>query len=643
MVLSAPGNNSYDENCHLDLQHCHSMHVMCTLRSWTQTWSFALAVAASGSPSAAVRALDTGQCKLSFSRPLVSQLNHDSVLSTPCGVKPREWIHDDGYAHAGMIATVAQAQTQSGFEAVINTTSASVLAAQQHRQMPAGTLSQPQVDVAPALPTETAAGVSSTQPVATKGAAAQLKPRHLSEQHAAAPVQQERAVQPNLPSATVSAAASAELPAAPSSALAGGAQTEPSATSLPVTSVARPASPASTLSVPPSIAPLPANTTGVSSAAPSAASPAKTSVAPSPASAAAASAALKSNPSPTIALASVPTAAQMVTPVYQSAAAEATPAAAVTGQTQHSASAQAPHSSASSAAVAASGHADLPEVSQQMPKQMPVASDAHIVAQTATSADQPTVTDGGALPSAYVNLTGRLKPSVSMSMRPRSVAMGSKTKVPLKSGKLPIERPDLPFEPASLPFDQPLSAVQPSGAVASAGAVAGHALQQPLSASGTPQISLSSIPAVAAPTLVAAAAQSTGVAKQTSTLLLQNVPDAATAPKRRTEGMPALPMDRPEGSPAALLGRAEGGAAEPMGRPEGRASVPMGRADGSGAMSMGSRGMPGRQESRKGALPALSKARDDKPSSGVAASSTVIRTSSKGRDRHTSQDRHRDR
>ena len=278
-----------------------------------------------------------------------------------------------------------------------------------------------------------------------------------------------------------------------------------------------------------------------------------------------------------------------------------------------------------------------------MPKQMPVASDALIVAQTATSADQPTVTDGGALPSAYANLTGRLQPSVSMSMRPRSVAMGSKTRVPLKSGKLPIERPDLPVGPANLPFDQPLSAAQPCGAVASAGAVAGHALQQPLSAPGTPQISLSSVPVVAAPTLVAAAAAQSGVAQQTSTLPLQNVPDAATAPKGRTEGTPALPMDRPEGSPAVLLGRAEGGAAEPMGRPEGRASVPIGRADGSGATSMGSRGMPGRQESRKGALPALSRARDDKQRAGVAAASTVIRTSSKDRDRHTSQDRHRDR
>ncbi len=259
-----------------------------------------------------------------------------------------------------------------------------------------------------------------------------------------------------------------------------------------------------------------------------------------------------------------------------------------------------------------------------MPKQMPVASDAHTVAQTATSADQPT--DGGALPSAYANLPGRLKPSVSMSMRPRSVAIGSKAKVPLKSGKLPIERPDLPFEPASLPFDQPLSAAQPSGAVTSGDAVAGHALQQSLSAPHMPQISLSSIPAVAA--------HSAGGVQQTSNLALQNVPNAASASKGRTEGSPALPMDRPEGSPAL-----------PVGKPEGSTIEPMGRADGSGAMLMGSRGMPGRQESRKGSLPALSKARDDKQSSGVAAASTVTRTSSKDkdRDRHTSQDRHRDR
>lgn len=269
-----------------------------------------------------------------------------------------------------------------------------------------------------------------------------------------------------------------------------------------------------------------------------------------------------------------------------------------------------------------------------MPKQMPVASDAHTVAQTATSADQPTVPDGGALPSAYANLPGRLKPSVSMSMRPRSVAIGSKAKVPLKSGKLPIERPDLPFEPASLPFDQPLSAAQPSGAVTSGDAVAGHALQQSLSAPHMPQISLSSIPAVAAPTLVATAAHSAGGVQQTSNLALQNVPNAASASKGRTEGSPALPMDRPEGSPAL-----------PVGKPEGSTIEPMGRADGSGAMLMGSRGMPGRQESRKGSLPALSKARDDKQSSGVAAASTVTRTSSKDkdRDRHTSQDRHRDR
>ena len=291
----------------------------------------------------------------------------------------------------------------------------------------------------------------------------------------------------------------------------------------------------------------------------------------------------------------------------------------------------------------------MPKVSQQTPKQMPVASDAHTVAQTATSAGQPTVTDGGALPSAYANLTGRLKPSVSMSMRPRSVAMGSKGKVPLKSGKLPIERSDLPFEPASLPSGQPLSAAQPSGAVPSAGGVAGHALQQSLSASVTPQVPLSSVHVVAAPTLVAAAAaaaaQSAGGVQQTSTLALQHVPDAATASKGMTEGASALPKDRPEGSPAVAMGRAEGGTAEPMGRPEGRAHVPIGRADGSGAMSMGSRGMPGRQESRKGALPASSRARDDKQSSGVAAASAIPRTSSRDRDRdrHTSQDTHRDR
>lgn len=293
-----------------------------------------------------------------------------------------------------------------------------------------------------------------------------------------------------------------------------------------------------------------------------------------------------------------------------------------------------------------------------MPKQMPVASDAHTVAQTATSAGQLTVTDEGALPSAYANLTGRLKPSVSMSMRPRSVAMGSKAKVPLKSGKLPIERPDLPFEPASLPFDQPLSAGQPSGAMASAGAAAGHALQQSVTASDTPQIPLSSVPVVAAPTFVAAAAAAhpAGGVQQTSTLALQDVPDAATASKGRTEGACALPMDRPEGSPAVAMyraegspavpmGGAEGGTAEPMGRPEGQVSVPMGRADGSGAMSMGSRGMPGRQESRKGARPASSGARDDKQSSGVAAASAIPRTSSRDRDRdrHASQDRHRDR
>ncbi len=628
---------------------CHSLHVLCMLNNWVQTWSFALAVAASGSPSAAVHALETDQYKLRVSRPLASQLNHDSVLSTPCGVKPHEWKHNNAYAHAGMTPTVAQAQTQSAPEPVINTTSASVLAAQQHRQMPAGTLSQPQTDVAPALSTQTAAGVSPTQPVTTETAAAQLGPRQSSEQHAAAPVQQACAVQPDVPSASISAALPAAPVAALSAALAGETQTGPPATSLPLPSAARPASPAPTLSAPPSIAPLPVTTTGVSSAAMSsaalsAASPAAPSAARSPASAAAAPAALMTSP-PTVALASVPTAAQMGTPVHQSLAAEPTPAAALTGQTLQSALAQAPQSAASSAAATASGHANLPKASQQMPKQMPVASDAHTVAQMVTPADQPTVTDGGALPSAYANLTGRLKPSVSMSMRPRSVAMGSKAKVPLKSGKLPIERPDLAFEPASLPFDQPLSAAQPSGGVASAGAVAGHALQQSLSASDTPQIPLSSNSAVAAPTLVAAAPHSAGFAQQTSTLALQNVPDAAAASKGRTEGTLALPMDMPEGSPAVPLGRAEGGTAEPMGRPEGRGHVSMGRADGSGAMSMGSRGMPGRQDSRKGALPALSRARDDKQSSGVAAASTVPRTSSKDRDRdrHTSQDRHRDR
>ena len=625
------------------------MHALCTLNNRAQTWSFALAVAACGSPSAAVHALNIDRCKLRVSRPLASQLHHESVLSTPCGVKPREWKYNTAYAHAGMTATVAPAQTQSTPEPVINATSASVLAAQQHRQMPAGTLSQPQTDAAPALPAQTAARVSSPQHVATEAAPAQHGPRQSSEQHAAVPMQQDCAVQMDLPSATVAAALPAAPVAAPSAALAGGAQTEPPAALLPLPLVAPPASPAPTMLGPPSIAPLPVTTSGVSSAAVPAASSAAPSAASSPANAAAAPAALMTNASPTIALASVPTAAQIATPVHQTVAGEPTPAAALTGQTDQSALERAPHSSASSAAAAAaSGYADLPKVSQQTPKQMLVASDAHTVAQTATSADKPTVTDGGALPSAYANLTGRLKPSVSMSMRPRSVAMGSKAKVPLKSGKLPIERPDLPFEPASLPFDQPLSAAQPSGAVFSAGGVAGHALQQSLSVSDTPQIPLSSNPAVAAPTLVAAAAaaaHSAGVAQQTSTLALENVPDAATASKGRTEWESALPMDRPEGSPAVATGRTEGGTAEPMGRTEGRADVPMGRADGSGAMSMGSRGIPGRQESRKGALPALSRARDDKQSSGVAAASAVPSTSSRDRDRdrHTSQDRHRDR
>ncbi len=612
----------------LTFKFCQSMHVLCTLNNLVQTWSFALAVAASGSPSAAVHALDTDQCKYMVSRQAL-QLNCEAVLSDTSQRQGSQL----GKC-AGVPATAAQAQSQSAPEPVINTTSASVLVAQQHRQMPAATLSQPRTDVAPALPTQTAARVSSTQPVTTEAVAAQHGPRQSSKQHAAAPV--DWAVQPDVPSATVSAAASAV--AALSAALAGGTQTGPSAASLPLPSAARPATPAPTLLVPSSIAPLPATTTGVSSAAVSSAAvssaavsaafPATPSAAHSLASAAAASAALMTNPA-TIALASLPIAAQMATPVHQTAAGEPTPAAALTGQTHQSAL---PQPSQSSAAAAASGHADLPQINQQMPKQMPVASDAHTVAQTATSADQPT--DGGALPSAYANLPGRLKPSVSMSMRPRSVAIGSKAKVPLKSGKLPIERPDLPFEPASLPFDQPLSAAQPSGAVTSGDAVAGHALQQSLSAPHMPQISLSSIPAVAAPTLVVAAAHSAGGVQQTSNLALQNVPNAASASKGRTEGSPALPMDRPEGSPAL-----------PVGKPEGSTIEPMGRADGSGAMLMGSRGMPGRQESRKGSLPALSKARDDKQSSGVAAASTVTRTSSKDkdRDRHTSQDRHRDR
>ncbi|DBA73380.1 hypothetical protein WJX77_008649 [Trebouxia sp. C0004] len=520
-----------------------------------------------------------------------------------------------GQGMSGMSATVSQAQTQAAPEPVINTTPPTVLA-----------LSQPHAAVAPALPTQTAAGVSSTQPVTPEAAAAQHGPRQSSEQHAAAPVQQALPVQTDVPSATVSAEALAALPAAPvaalSAALAGETQTEPSATSSPLPSVARPATTAPTLLGPPSIAPLPATTAGVSSAAVSAAAPA----------------ALMTNP-PTIALASLPIAAQMATPVHQSTAAEPTLAAALTGQTHQSALAQAPQSPASSAAAAASGHANLPKVNQQTPTQVPVASNAHTIAQRVTSADQPTVSDEAALPSAYANLPGRLKPSLSMSMRPRSVAMGSKAKVPLKSGKLPIERLDLPFEPAGLPFYQHLSAAQPSGAVASAGAVTGHALQQSLSASDMPQILLSSIPAVAAPTLVAAAAHSAGGDQQTSNLALQNMPNAASSSKGRTEGAPALPMDRPEGSPAVPMGRADGNLAEPMGKPEGRASVPMGRADGSGAMSMGGRGMPGRQESRNGALPAL---RDDKQISGVAAASTVPRTSSnRDRDRHTSQNRDR--
>ena len=536
-----------------------------------------------------------------------------------------------------MTATVAQAQPPSAPEPVINTTS-TVLAAQQHRQMPAGTLSQPQTDIAPAMSTQAAAGVSSTQPAATEAAPVQHAPRQPSEQHAAGPLQQAWAVQLDLPSVIVSAALSAAPVAALSAALAGGPQTEPCAAPLPLPSLARPASPALTLSVPPSIAPLPVTTTGVSSAAASSAAlsaalPAASSAARSPASVAAASAALTTN-SPTFALASVPIAAQMASPVHQSAAAEPTPAAAVTGQTHQSALAQAPQSSASSAAAAASGHANLPKVSQQTTKQMPVASDAHIVAQMVTPADQLAVTDGGALPSAYANLTGRLKPSVSMSMRPRSVAIGSKAKVPLKSGKLPIERPDLPFEIVGLPSDQPLSAAQPSDAVFSAGALGGHALQQSLTASVTPPISLSSNPAVAEPSSVAAAAHPAGVAQQTSTLALHNGPDAATASKGKTEGAPMLSMDRPEGSTA-----------EPMGRPEGQAQVSIGIADGSGAMLLGSKGMPGRQESVKGALPALSRLRDDKQTFGVAAASTVPGTSSKDRDgdRHTSQDRHRDR
>ena len=612
----------------LTFKFCQSMHVLCTLNNLVQTWSFGLAVAASGSPSAAVHALDTDQCKYMVSRQAL-QLNCEAVLSDTSQRQGSQL----GKC-AGVPATVAQAQSQSAPEPVINTTLASVLVAQQHRKMPAATLSQPRTDVAPALPTQTAVRVSLTQPVTTEAVAAQHGPRQSSKQHAAAPV--DWAVQPDVPSATVSAAASAV--AALSAALAGGTQTGPSAASLPLPSVARPATPAPTLLVPSSIPPLPATTTGVSSAAVSSAAvssaavsaafPATPSAAHSLASAAAASAALMTNPA-TIALASLPIAAQMATPVHQTAAGEPTPAAALTGQTHQSAL---PQPSQSSAAAAASGHADLPQINQQMPKQMPVASDAHTVAQTATSADQPT--DGGALPSAYANLPGRLKPSVSMSMRPRSVAIGSKAKVPLKSGKLPIERPDLPFEPASLPFDQPLSAAQPSGAVTSGDAVAGHALQQSLSAPHMPQISLSSIPAVAAPTLVVAAAHSAGGVQQTSNLALQNVPNAASASKGRTEGSPALPMDRPEGSPAL-----------PVGKPEGSTIEPMGRADGSGAMLMGSRDMPGRQESRKGSLPALSKARDDKQSSGVAAASTVTRTSSKDkdRDRHTSQDRHRDR
>ncbi len=561
------------------------------------------------------------------------------MLSTPCQVKPREWKHKNAHAHAGITPTFAEAQTRSAPELVINATSASVLAAQQHRQMPAATLSQPQTDAAPALPAQTAAGVSSPQAVTTEAVASQHEPRQRqsSEQRAAAPVQQNGAVQPNLPSATVSPAASAAPVAALSAALAGGAQTEPPATSSALPSVARPTLPAPTMMGPPSIAPVPVTTTGVSSAAVSpaalsAASPAAPPAAHSPASAAAAPVAPMTNQT-TIALASVPIAAQMATPVHQSAAAECKPA-------------QALHSSASSAAAAASGYADLSKVSQQTPEQMPVASDAHTVAQTVTSAGQATVTGGGALPSAYANLTGRLKPSVSMSMRPRSVAMGSKAKIPLKSGKLPTERPDLPFEPASLPFGQPLSAAQPSGAVASAGGVAGHALQQSLSASVMPQMPLASGPVVTAPTLVAAAAAAhpaSGV-EETSILALQDVPDAATASKGRTEGASTLLMDRPEGSPAAAMGTTEGVTAEPMGRP---ASVPIGGADGSGAMSMGSRGMPGRQESRKGALPASSRARVDKQSSGVAAASAVPRTSSRDRgrdrDRHTSQDRHQDR
>lgn len=279
----------------------------------------------------------------------------------------------------------------------------------------------------------------------------------------------------------------------------------------------------------------------------------------------------------------------------------------------------------SSSPVPAAVIPHLPHISQPMSDHLPVAPDTHRLVQTVTPGGQPSGAAGeqlGALPSAYANLPGKLKPSISMSMRPRAVAMGSKAKVPLKPAKLPIEPAQLPSDRASLPLDQQQPPVHLPSAVAAAQMppATGDGNRQPEKQTLPTSATAAEVPPVAMAILPGppmGAMQPAMVAGQANGLV-QALPDAGSAQGRR-EGSSAMPMGRPEGSGILPMGRTDGGGALPMGS------------------SAGSRGMPG---SVRGTLSGLSGAKEAKHDTDMPDVPTVPTSS---RDRHTLEDRQGDR